>query len=724
MNIIINYKIKKYTVKLRQNRQNKYYIKKLSYYKNLKRLYYHVGGNTNNNNINSEMSEYLTPKTLSYVTLDVTNSFSQLSEREKLYCYYMSKAAWQAAMIIPKQISSESPILVSLFARLFTNKNNKEILTKQYSEEDINDFLNYVAQIFSNFGNYLSYGDKKFIPNMNKDQFEKMLVTLIMNNMLPTININRVINDIYKLDNNDKILGFPPNDTTMYYSPNMTVDEIKFVDNYMRSINIEPWNTRLEKDKHGMYIVHIASIQDRVIEGDNITIKYGDYKQELTNLVKQLEKALNYVSNETDNEYNMIKAYIEHFTTGDISLHKKSQIYWIKDINPTVETNAGFIEHYRDPAGIRSEFEFFTAIVNKHLSVKYQKLVDNAPSLLELLPWGKTYEIDTFLKPDFTSLDVVTFVSSGIPLGINIPNYTDIKQDIGFKNVSLGNIIKGTFSETTNDNITFLTNDDSTLYKKYIGTAFEIQVAGHELLGHGSGKLFVQYKDGKFNFNNDSNSTYYKGSEGETYSIIFGGLSNAYEECRAECVGLLFSTVPKMYEIFECENDFDNLYYVNWLHMVRSGLMSLASYNTEQNKWTQAHSHARFVIFNVLNSVPDFIKLIVNDNHDDFTVEINKDKILGDGLQHLMQFLKLLQIYKSTANIVSASELFSKYSTVDDYYLNIRKIVVNKNKPKPIFIQPTLYKDKSNNNINVHVYDNNIWGLIDSFVTNLSKSVY
>jgi dipeptidyl-peptidase-3 len=32
----------------------------------------------------------------------------------------------------------------------------------------------------------------------------------------------------------------------------------------------------------------------------------------------------------------MIQAYIEHFQTGDIELHKESQRIWVKDIGPIV----------------------------------------------------------------------------------------------------------------------------------------------------------------------------------------------------------------------------------------------------------------------------------------------------------------------------------------------------------------------------------------------------
>ena len=114
-------------------------------------------------------------------------------------------------------------------------------------------------------------------------------------------------------------------------------------------------------------------------------------------------------------EFTLTNEHLVSFQTGDIQAHKDGSAHWVRDIGPVVESYIGFVETYVDYGGSRAEWEGFAAIVDKAMSAKYQKLLDRASELIKDLPWGPDFEVDTFRKPDFTALQVLSFATGGNP---------------------------------------------------------------------------------------------------------------------------------------------------------------------------------------------------------------------------------------------------------------------------------------------------------------------
>ena len=308
-------------------------------------------------------------------------------------------------------------------------------------------------------------------------------------------------------------------------------------------------------------------------------------------------------------------------------------------------------------------------------------LVEYAENLLKKLPWGAEFEKDQFVKPEFTSLEVLTFCSGeqlflffnkfhyffksfwpvccpeflshfkylnfflnapknnktgSLPLGICLPNYDDVRSNTGFKNVDLGNVCSARSSGAYKQ---FLTNEDSILFEKIYSKADQVLTGLHELIGHGSGKLFKELDDGSLNYKDVSNpvtgmpvTTHYR--KGQSYGSVFGSMASAMEECRAECVSLYLAdesihdvdtqnTRPSLFhELKEADsssgypkvekNKHSNLYeiqqifgfhghdaedsiYCGWLGMCWLGLKALQHYSPEKKVWGAVHGRVIYI---------------------------------------------------------------------------------------------------------------------------------
>ncbi|CAG11740.1 unnamed protein product, partial [Tetraodon nigroviridis] len=695
-------------------------------------------------------SQYYLPNDVGVSALDCAEAFRLLSPQEKMYAHYMSRAAWYGGLAVLLQTSPESADIFVLLQRIFRKQTPAQLepvaTAAGLSPEEYQAFLVYAAGLYANMGNYKSFGDTKFIPNLPKDKLEALVKASQAFQEQPS-EMEALWRgcscSMYSLEDRQKQLGLGDKGITTYFSGNCCLEDAELAQKFLDSKKLSAYNTRLFKRESGgkaCYEVRLASAvqKDCAVDGEcdsccgcfnfedkEFSVKRGDYAPLMEKVSHYLQQAQAYAANE--NQRRMLEEYRRSFTFGSIEAHKEGSRYWIKDKGPIVESYIGFIESYRDPFGSRGEFEGFVAVVNKAMSERFAKLVSSAEVLLPELPWPVEFEKDTFLKPDFTSLDVLTFAGSGIPAGINIPNYDDIRQSEGFKNVSLGNVLAVAYA-TQKEKLTFLEEEDKDAFIKWKGPSFEVQVGLHELLGHGSGKLFVQDDNGKFNFDQGKVSSWYRGSE--TWDSKFSTIASSYEECRAECVGLYLCLNKEVLSIFGHEGqDADDVVYINWLSMVRAGLLGLEFYTPESRSWRQAHMQARFVILRVLlEAGEDLVSLeevTGQDGKPDARIRLDRSKIPTVGKSAIHRFLCKLQVFKSTADVEGGRVLYDKYSTVSDSgthnFLRLRETVLLRKEARKMFVQANT---KINGDaVELVEYESSAAGLICSFIERFQDDV-
>ncbi|XP_020823931.1 dipeptidyl peptidase 3 [Phascolarctos cinereus] len=697
--------------------------------------------------------QYILPNDIGVASLDCREAFGLLSPMERLYAHHLSRAAWYGGLVVLLQTSPEAPHIYTLLSRLFRAQDPEQLkecaLKEGFTEDEYQAFLVYAAGIYANMGNYKSFGDTKFIPNLPKEKLERLVLGSQAAREHPEEigGLWQVCGNLmFSLEPQQRHLGLGSEGTTTYFSENCTLEDAKLAQSFLDSQNLSAYNTRLFKgtdaDGKPCFEVRLASILREEItpdsdmvpklksydfEGCRFQVTRGDYSPLLQKVVEHLEKAKAYAAN--SHQEQMLSQYVESFTEGSIEAHKKGSRHWIQDKGPIVESYIGFIESYRDPFGSRGEFEGFVAVVNKSMSAKFECLVESAEQLLKELPWPPAFEKDRFLTPDFTSLDVLTFAGSGIPAGINIPNYDDLRQQEGFKNVSLGNVLAVAYT-TQREKLTFLEEEDKDLYIRWKGPSFEVQVGLHELLGHGSGKLFIQDEKGAFNFDQNTVTNPETGEQirnwyrsGETWDSRFSTIASSYEECRAESVGLYLCLHPRVLEIFGLDGpEAEDVVYVNWLNMVRAGLLGLEFYTPETSSWRQAHMQARFVILRVLLEAGQGLVTVVpttgSDGRPDARVRLDRHKIHSVGKPALERFLRRLQVLKSTGDVAAGRALYQGYSAVTDAapenFLALRETVLLRKEARKLIVQPNTCLEGSQ--VQLREYDASAAGLIRSFV--------
>lgn len=175
----------------------------------------------------------------------------------------------------------------------------------------------YSAAVFQNCGNFKSFGDTKFVPQISPKVFR----TVVEKNASLIEIWESIEHEVYFEENPLGRIGFRDEDgQTSYYTANVTSKDAKLVDDFCQSKNISPLNTRLFKGEDGSFELKICSQQksekmaylgDHDHNGTKVKVTAEDFSSFMSDVVMSMQEAVKHTAN--DHQKGMVTDYIEHF---------------------------------------------------------------------------------------------------------------------------------------------------------------------------------------------------------------------------------------------------------------------------------------------------------------------------------------------------------------------------------------------------------------------------
>ncbi|KAM0105583.1 hypothetical protein ACP6JB_008836 [Aspergillus fumigatus] len=550
----------------------------------------------------------------------------------------------------------------------------------QVDMTEVEKFLDYAA----------GSGDQKFHPDVSPDDLEKLA-----NGDPTTAELSVKVRDALFRPLPDS-LGVP-SDTSQstYYLGEGTLDnmdEVSAVSKLVELLYIFPENTRLRKSvtaegeiSRRTYDILQASIgedeatlqepDDQSAHCTRIRLIRGDHKEELKKINQSLSEAMKYAAN--CEQQKLLSGIAESFASGDLNAYRQAQRVWVKDKAPKIETVFGFVEPYRDPLGVRAEFEGIVGISDQK-EPKYSAGSLRLPPILFLSSLGRKGMRRATEKAHLRRNSLIFLILPAF-------RYNDIRQEDGFKNIIFANRMIAESQRARG--IHMIHESERKVFQEHRFTAYYIWVVLHEILGHGTSKLLQEDSQGHFNFDREHpplnpltgkpiDSWY---GPGETWTGVFTDLLTTVDECRAELAGAYLIDVAEILQLFGCTVDSKikpaDVVYNLFQQLGVDGLRALENYNPSTKKWGQAHSR--------------------------------------EGKASLGRMLLRLHIYRCTADMRSCREFYEDLTTVHEEALGWREVVLMKKDPPLAFCHANTFLQ--GDRVILREYEPTVRGLIQSW---------
>lgn len=455
-------------------------------------------------------------------------AFEGLTLKEKLFIYHLSQAALAGRDILWDQNNKYNLRIRRVLEKILRDyRGDREC-------EEFKAFVLYAKKVFFANGIHHHYSMDKFIPVFSKEYFRSLLAAVGREKEFE--GLERILFDrdyMAKRVVLDRAKDLVKASANNYYS-GVTQQEVEDFYKLPSGGEGQPisrgLNSTLVK-KDGKLVEEVWKIG-------------GKYSNEITNIVKALEKAQEYALTEQQRE--VIRLLIEYYKNGDLAVFDAYSIAWLQEQESPVDFINGFIEVYGDPLAYKASWESVVEIVDAAACERTNKLAENA------LWFEKNAPIeDRFKKTQVSGITarVMQVAMLGgdchpaTPIGINLPNAEWIRERYGSKSVTLDNITYAYHRASQGSGVTaeFAYSEAEKRKAELYGyEGGNLHTDLHECLGHGSGKMMT--------------------------GVTTEALKNYYstlEEARADLFALYYIADPKLLElgiitgpeVAECEYD-------------------------------------------------------------------------------------------------------------------------------------------------------------------------
>ena len=486
-------------------------------------------------------------------------AFEGLSLREKLFVYYLSRAALAGRDILWDQNNKYNlRVRAALESILRAYQGNRET-------EEFQAFLVYAKKVFFANGVHHHYSMEKFTPSFTPEYFKSLLREVGAEQLYGEV--ERVIFDPkymakrVVLDEGKDLVQASAN----HYYKGVTQEEVeKFYGEKKKENALLSWglNSTLVRDEKGQ-------LQEQV------WFAGGKYGKEIRRIVEYLKKSAEYACNEHQKE--VIELLIQYYETGDLSLFDRYSIEWVKEVAAPIDFINGFIEVYGDPLAYNASWEYVVQIMDEEACKRTRKLADNAMWFERNAPIDERFKKSEVVG--ITARVVQAAMLGGdchpaTPIGINLPNAEWIRERYGSKSVTLDNITYAYDRASLNSGVLdefAYSDEEKELVRTYGYVGGNVHTDLHECLGHGSGKMLP-------GVGQEALKNYY----------------STIEEARADLFALYYVMDPKLVELGVIPSlEVAKSEYCNY---IRNGLMVQLTRVKFGNNLEESHMRNRQLI--------------------------------------------------------------------------------------------------------------------------------